>query len=201
MARNAVKVKKPIFKRWWFWVIVVLVLVGLFVPKKDSDNEVSPVLNNATPTEATTESTETESEKPNDEPKDEPKDNKLTLGSTFEFDNLQLTIGDTIGWDVVANQYSDNNGAEVVTIPVTVKNIGDETNSLNMFFYKFFGSKGTTLDTVGSYFDDDADSLGDLRPDAEINGNFHMMYDGDGTYYIEFDNFSDKIEVEIPVQK
>ena len=71
MSRNAVKVKKPIYKKWWFWLIVVVVLVGLFYPTDDTD---TPVLSNTTPTESTTEPTEsvgTEAEKPQEETPEE----------------------------------------------------------------------------------------------------------------------------------
>ena len=43
------KVKKPIFKKWWFWVIVVLLLIGMI---GSSDSEESPeTSNNATQVE------------------------------------------------------------------------------------------------------------------------------------------------------
>lgn len=29
------KVKKPIFKRWWFWAIVVILFIGIITPKSD----------------------------------------------------------------------------------------------------------------------------------------------------------------------
>ena len=33
------KVKKPLFKRWWFWAIIVLLVIGMFSPKKESKTE------------------------------------------------------------------------------------------------------------------------------------------------------------------
>ena len=72
-----------------------------------------------------------------------------------------------------------------------------------MFYYKFFGSKGNELDSVGSYFSDegDIDSAKEMRPGSSQNTHMHILYDGDGDYYINFDNFHEKLEVKIPIVK
>lgn len=142
-------------------------------------------------TSATTEASETEV----------PTDEAPTFGSTITFDNLEITFGTDVTWTTVENEFSDNAGADVLAVPVTIKNVKDETNSLNMFYYKFFGSKGTELDSVAFYFDDDVYSSGEMRSGASIDTLFHILYDGDGDYYIEFSNFTDKIEVKLPIAK
>lgn len=126
---------------------------------------------------------------------------ELTYGSTFQFDDMEITIGKDIEWSVVENEFSDKNGSEVIRIPANLKNISDETKSLNMFYIRLFGSKGTQLDTVSAYFDSDIVDEPDMRSGAEVDGFFHLLYDGDGDYYIEFDNFSEKLEVKLPISK
>ncbi len=49
-APKQLKQKKPIYKKWWFWVIVVFIVIGIFTPKKDSTDS------NSKTTEATVES-------------------------------------------------------------------------------------------------------------------------------------------------
>lgn len=128
--------------------------------------------------------------------------NKYSLNETFKFDDLEITIGSNILYTTVSNRFSDYNGKEVVKIPVTVKNLKDETHSLNMFYYKVFGSQGTELDSISSYFDDDCiDYAGDLRSEASYTKYFYFLYDGNGTYAIEFDNWSNKIIVEFDINK
>ena len=134
------------------------------------------------------------------------KKKELTFGSTFVFDDLEITIGNAedVTWDKVDNQFSDKNGADVIVLPVTVKNLKDESHSLNMFYYKFYGSAGTELESVSSYFSDsDIGFAGDMRTGASITSAFHLVYDGDGDYYIEFSGWiaSDKIEVKLPITK
>jgi len=119
----------------------------------------------------------------------------------FEFDGLELTIGDKYTFTTVDNKYSDYYGKTVVALPVTVKNLKEESHSLNMFFYDIFGSEGTEVKNVGAYFKDDVNHSGNLRTGASYKKNMYFLYDGDGTYAIEFDNFSEKVEVEFEIKK
>lgn len=127
--------------------------------------------------------------------------NKNTYGfnETFEFDNLEITIGSDYTTTTVSNQFSEHNGSTVVKVPITVKNLSSETHSLNMFYYSIFGSKGTELDSVSSYFDDSVDFAGELRNGASYTKYLYFLYDGNGTYAIEFDNFSTKVIVEFNI--
>lgn len=52
-----------------------------------------------------------------------------------------------------------------------------------MFYYDLFGSKGTKLDGVSSYFDNNID------------------YDGDGKYSIDFDNYSQEVSLKFDIIK
>ena len=127
----------------------------------------------------------------------------IKLGDTFEFDDLEITLGKEITFTKIDNEYSEKNGKDVVKLPITVKNLKNETHSLNMFYYKIYGAGGTELDTVNTYFDDDnIDLAGDLRTGASYTKYIYFLYDADGTYAIEFSQFlSDKITIEFEVKK
>lgn len=128
-------------------------------------------------------------------------DNVYGLGDTFEFDGLELTFNSNYSFDTVKNQFSEYNGNAVIKLGVNVKNVSSEKNSLNMFYYSLFGSKGTELDSITSYFDDPIDFAGDLKPEASYKTYFYILYDGDGSYSIDFDNFSEEKSVEFDVTK
>lgn len=135
-----------------------------------------------------------------------PENEVFTFGSTFVFNDLEITIGNAedITWSTIDNQFSDKNGADVIVLPVTVKNLKDESHRLNMFYYKFYGSAGTEIKSVGTYFfDSDIGYAGDMRSGASITSAFHIVYDGDGDYYIEFNRSfaTKKIEVKLPITK
>ena len=125
----------------------------------------------------------------------------LTYGDTFEFDGFEITFINELKWAVVSNRFSEHNESDVCGITVIIKNIGSETNSLSTFECTLFGSKGTQLDKVSSYFNDDVFKIGDMRSGAEGSGYMHFLYDGDGDYYVEFGSRNDKIEVKLPVVK
>ena len=43
--------------------------------------------------------------------------------------------------------------------------------------------------------------MGSLRSGASKSTFLHILYEGDGNYYVEFDDYETKFEVEIPVKK
>lgn len=130
-----------------------------------------------------------------------PEKKEYTFGSTFEFDDVEITIGTAIEWTKVSNQFSDKNGKAVIKLPVTIKNVSDETHGLNMFYYKFYSPAGTKIETVSAYFKDDISSVGEMRSGAEKQAYIHILYEDDGDYYIEFNNYKDKLEVKLPIKK
>lgn len=123
-----------------------------------------------------------------------------TLGSTINYDDLAIEFGSDLQTTTLQNQFSDKNGETVLFVPLKITNNGSEPKSLNMYAVKAFGSKGTELDTVFTYFEDDARMAGDMRPGASQEANLYFLYDGDGTYYLDFGFYKTEVEVEIPVQ-
>jgi len=139
-------------------------------------------------------------------PPPKPSTSIMVKPSTFKFDDLQITIGRTIEWVVLENRFSKHNGANVAKIPITIKNLKKETHGLNMFYVNYFGSKGTQLDKISTYFmEDDVLWAGDMRSGATLRSYMHILYDGNGDYYVEFDNWSwsskNKVEVKITIKK
>ena len=130
-------------------------------------------------------------------------ENELTLGKHFlVFEGYEVTLYDSIEWDVLNNQFSDKDGSDVFLVPFHVKNNTEETGMINPFYVKYFGSTGVSIDDVSSYFDGSFGiASNQLRPGAEVDSKFAILYDGDGDYYIEFESFSEHLEVKIPVTK
>ncbi len=142
-------------------------------------------------------SSDPQSSSDSSEPTDE-----ITLGSTFAFNDLEITVGTEIGWDVIKNQFANENGRDVIVVPLTVTNLSDETNMLNIFSISEYSPSGQELEQIGTYFENDVFSMGKLRPGATGKTNLHILYDSDGDYYLEFGLFLGKaIEVKIPVKK
>lgn len=123
------------------------------------------------------------------------------LGETFTFDDLEITLGNDISFTTINNEFSEDNGKAVVRIPITVKNLKSETHSLNMFYFKAFGANGTELGDESAYFDDSVDFAGELRSGSSYTKYLYYLYDADGKYAIEFDDWSTKVTVEFDVKK
>lgn len=126
---------------------------------------------------------------------------KAILGETFQFDNFEVTLDKTYSLVTLNNKDADQNGNTVVKLGVNIKNIYEETKAFNMFYYTLIGSKGNKLDSVATYFDDSIDFVGDVESGASVKKYFYFLYDGDGTYKIEFDNFLEQKTVEFDVKK
>ena len=132
---------------------------------------------------------------------EETENKTVGLGETFNFDDLEITLGKNISFTKVENEFSEDNGKTVVKVPITIKNLKSETHSLNMFYYKAFGANGTELDDKAAYYDDSIDFAGELRSGASYTKYLYYLYDADGKYAIEFDNWSTKVTVEFDVKK
>lgn len=123
-------------------------------------------------------------------------------GETFVFDNFELSIGSDVTFETIKNEFSEHNGKEVIKVPVNVKNIGEDSRNLNMFYYKCYGSQGIELDDAASFFDDSLDYAASLKNGASYTRYVYYLYDGDGEYSIEFnEGWGTKLEVKFNVAK
>lgn len=127
--------------------------------------------------------------------------NEYDFNETFEFDGLEITIGSEYEFTTVNNRYSEYNNQVTIKLPITVKNISQETTGLNMFYYDVYGSQGTEVKSLNSYFDENIDDAGDLRSGASYTKYIYFLYDGNGKYDIEFDNWSEHKVVEFNITK
>ena len=111
------------------------------------------------------------------------KKNQYELDKAFKFDGLEITISSQYEFTTLDNEFSDYYNSTVVKVPVTVKNLKDETHSLNMFYINWLGSTGTEVENFSAYFDDAVEYAGDLRTGASYTKYFYFLYDGDGTIH------------------
>lgn len=182
-------------KKWFILPLVLTTVISL------SACEIKPTTNSskiASEIETTATTTNVISEKPSttesfieSTPKSE---------NSIVFDNLEISIDKSKVYStMIDNQFSDLDGSNVVALPLNITNLSSETNSINMFYLKSFGSRGTELENVYYYFDDGKDIFKDIRSGATLHATYYMLYDGDGTYYISFNSFSESKEIPINI--
>lgn len=126
---------------------------------------------------------------------------KYGLGETFKFDGLEITLDTTYTFVKVENKYSEYSEKPVIKLGANIKNISSKENKLNMLFYTLYGPQGTKTKSVAGYFDVNVDYSENIAPGATNKTYFYILYDGDGKYSINFNNFEQELTVEFNVTK
>lgn len=195
------KEEKKKMPKWLKIVLIVLIVLAVFIVISIFSNNTNESTNNNTSNNSYSSESSTNTSDSSKNTTNTSNNKKYGLGETFTFDGFELTLDNNYSFVTLTNSYSEKNGSTVIKLGVTVKNISTETTSLNSFYYDFFGSQGTELDFVYTYFDEAVDDAGDLRPEASYKKYFYILYDGNGKYGIDFDNYSQKVAVEFDITK
>ena len=128
-------------------------------------------------------------------------DDKLSFGSTVYLGGFELTISDEVSFVTIENQFSEKDGADVIKIKASVKNVSGETGNINYYYINAFGPDGIELDMPSTYFDEAIGHDGELRDGAEKDCYIYIIYNGDGEYILEFDDRDTDYEVYLDISK
>ena len=171
------------------WLLIVLIVLAIGVVG-------SALSSNNTSSDGGTNETQNKAEEKRKEP-------TYKVNEPFSFDDLEITIGNEVSYTTIKNEFSEHNKKTVVKVPITVKNNKDESHRLNMFNIKYFGPQGVELDGISTYFDEDncIEFAGELMPGASYKKYMFFLYDGNGTYTIQFDNYAQKINFKLNIKK
>lgn len=152
MSDNSEKVKKPIYKKWWFWLIIIILVIAI-VGSGSSNN------NSSTQTSTSSSSTST--------------DNSSKVYSVGE----EATLGNG---SVTVTKVEKSNGStydkpksgkEFVIVHVTIKNNGSSNLSYNPFYFKVQNSQGQQEDITFTTVDQDTSlQSGELISGGSVSG-------------------------------
>ncbi len=70
-----------------------------------------------------------------------------------------------------------------------------------MFYYKLYNPNDEEIMSKGQYFEDSLDYSENLKPGDEYTKYIYIPYSSNGSYTIEFNNFSKKIKIIINSNK
>jgi hypothetical protein len=108
----------------------------------------------------------------------------------FVFDDLEITLSSDFSLWMLRVHDIDFDGAYVLSIPITVTNIGQRGNGLFHSDVISFSPEGwstaivpDSINTATNIF-----SLGPMQPNLTKEGYIYIVYAGDGAYIIEFTN-------------
>ena len=125
----------------------------------------------------------------------------VNAGEMFEFSNMQITIGTDYTFTTLNSSNSTKNGMILVKLPITVKNLSNDENHLNMFYSNIYDPSDKKLTKQSSYFDDTIDSADDLKSGESYTKYYYFEYTTDGIYKVKFNNYTSKIDVNVEVKK
>lgn len=128
--------KKPVYKRWWFWVLALLLVVGLVGREDDNGNDVAndaPPPENQQPTEDTNDEVK---EEPKKAPKEEPKEKIYKIGEAVKVGDVIFTVHGKSTATNVGGQFGKNSTGTYLILDVTVRNEGKEAITTGASFFK-----------------------------------------------------------------
>ena len=123
-----------------------------------------------------------------------------TTGRPFEVEGLEIILSPNVGFTRFRNAQSNNDGAYVFYIPISVTNIGETSNGLTIGAVEVFSPAGFGLRDVAFELDRSFENTsiflaGNIQPGVTKEGVIYVLYTGDGEYIVEFyDAFSETVE-------
>lgn len=122
------------------------------------------------------------------------------LGDTFTFDGLEITLGAEAEVFTHTEETSAYNGKTFVKVPLTIKNTGTSDNKIKQFYYFMYYGE-TELSRIGYIFDDSIDSAEYLKPGESYDKYIYFLCEQDGTYKIQFYDWTNTINVELEITR
>ena len=166
------KLKKPFYKKVWFWVLAVIVVAGIGGmggEEEGSEPEAKPVASNETKA--------TEDKK--EEPKAEVEAKTYGVGDVVTVGDVEYTLNSVEIADSLGNEYlSATPQGKYLVVNLTVKNNGNEALLVDSSLFTLKdGEKTFEADSEGSMYanqDESGNSIGffleEMNPDISMDG-------------------------------
>ena len=123
------------------------------------------------------------------------------LNIPFKFNDLEITVSDKITIDTVKTEDSKQKGKEIISLPVTIRNLKSTPKALGTINFEFTGPTGSKLPPVSDNLEDTSiDYVGKLEAGEVINKNFNLLYEGDGNYTIKFNSYYEKTNLDFNIK-
>lgn len=144
--------KKPFYKKWWVWVIAVIVVFAIAGGGEDETESVDGSGEAETP-KAETPKAETPKK---DKPKEEAK--VYGIGEVVKVGDVEFTVNKTSTAKNVGGQFGSNAQGTYLLVDVTVTNKGNEAITTDTSFFKLKAGEKTY----------EADSTASMHTDMEL---------------------------------
>ncbi|MFJ7738863.1 DUF4352 domain-containing protein [Lysinibacillus sp. NPDC097287] len=151
--------KKPFYKKWWVWLIAVILLFAMFGGGEDTpetaDKADTPKAETGSAPDADGK-VETSAEPKKEETKEQAK--VPGIGEVINVGDVEFTVNGTSTAKNVGGQFGSNATGTYLLVDVTVKNVGNESITTDASFFKLKAGEKTY----------DADSGASISADSEL---------------------------------
>lgn len=145
--KNKEKRKKSIFKRWWFWLIAIFIVIGALGSEGDNTN-------NESSTDASTNNVVVDSQEKEQETNKEEKEEIYNIGDSFNSGNIGVVIESVEEKTVFesGNQFIDNVTTEGKFVAVTAKltNNDKEARTFSSTQFQLIDEQGRKFEALSS---------------------------------------------------
>ncbi len=173
--------KKPIYKKWWFWLIIILIIGGIGSAgaagnkTKIDNSNATESKNTSSAKEETSNTSPTQDE--TEAPKEEVKEEVVKVGGNFESDGLKITVlsADT-DYQVPNDEYgfwTPGEGKKYIMVDFTAENIGSSDKYVGMTDFKCYADNSACDE---KYLTGDAEFIGTTLS-AGRNVSFSLSYE------------------------
>ena len=157
--------KTPFFKKWWFWVTIIIVLIGIASVTGGNHNEPTKVGSN-------TSSSEQKSKEKTD----------FTVGDVIAYDSKEITVVSVQrNYNSGNAYYKPESGKEFIKISIKIENKSSSKIPYSAYDWEIQDSNGDIQDVnAGLQFTvDGALSSGDLAPDGKKSADLYFQVPSD----------------------
>lgn len=172
------KEKKPIYKKWWFWVLIVVVIAGIATTGTSDKNTITSTTSNIG------------------------KKTEYNQGEEAVLGNGVITV--TKVEKSQGSQFDKpKSGKEFVIVHVTIENKGNSNLSYNPFYFKMQNSQGQQENMIFTTVDQDTVlESGELIPGGKVSGTitFEQPTGDTGLTLIYSDSIWSSKELKIKLQ-
>ena len=111
----------------------------------------------------------------------------LALGDTFILDDLEITVGEDIGFTEVTRAASSRYGLPVFYLPITARNISSSASFLSTMSSVAFSPDGELGPCICPDFPEtNIFRIREIQPGEAVEALLHILYSEDGEYILEF---------------
>ncbi|OAS82762.1 MULTISPECIES: DUF4352 domain-containing protein [Metabacillus] len=161
------RIKKPFYKRWWFWAIAVILVIAIATGGGEDDTDLANDAGDAAPPETEEGTDVTEGEK-----KEETKTYKI--GDAVKVGDVVFTVHGKSTANNVGGEYGQNASGTYLILDVTVKNEGKEAIMTDSSFFKLLqGDTEYNADDSATLYANEAGKgffLEEINPNLENRG-------------------------------